>query len=134
MIGPKIPKPSPADEKRAYDSMTLRDQDRCVRCLKQGVQRDHRQNRQSGNTVVSNLQGLCPVCHQWKTENPTAAILEGFAVPRWADWEFWPAWREDVRSWVLYYDAPDSEGRWWSEITETVADMLMRGTALEERA
>lgn len=133
MIAPKIPKPTPAEEKRAYDSMTTRDQNRCTRCLAYGVQRDHRQNRQSGNTVVSNLQGLCLPCHQWKTENPSAAILEGFAVPRWADWGFWPAWREDVRSWVIYFDAPDSEGRWWSEITETVADMLMRGTAQEER-
>jgi hypothetical protein len=134
MIGPKKAKPTPADEGRAYEAMTERDQDRCVRCGKHGVQRDHRQNRQSGNTAVSNLQGLCPTCHQWKTENPTAAILEGFAVPRWADWSIWPAWREDVRSWVLYLDAPDSEGRWWSEITETVADMLMRGTAQEEGA
>lgn len=134
MIAPKTSKPSAADEMRAYDAMTARDQNRCTRCPAHGVQRDHRQNRQSGNTVVSNLQGLCPRCHQWKTENPSAAILEGFAVPRWADWALWPAWREDIRSWVLYFDAPDSNGRWWRQITETAADIMMRGTAQEESA
>lgn len=127
MIGPKTPKPSPTDEKRAYAAMTERDQNRCVICGTYGVERDHRQNRQTGNTVVSNLQGLCPKHHLWKTEHPAEALQKGYAVPRWADWQFWPAWREDVCSWVIYFDVPDSKGRWWSEITETTADMLMRG-------
>lgn len=129
MIGPKIPKPTAADEKRAYEAMTVRDDNRCVRCGVYGIERDHRQNRQAGNTVVSNLQGLCPPCHLWKTEHPSLALLEGFAVPRWARPEWWPAWRWDVHSWVVYFDVPDSQGRWWSEITETTADLLMRGEA-----
>lgn len=126
VIGPKTPRPSPADEKRAYADATTRDNATCVRCGAFGIERDHRQNRQAGNTVVSNLQGLCRKCHQWKTENPTAALLEGFAVPRWARPETWPAWRVGV-GWVLYFDTPDQDGNWWQEITEAVADMLMRG-------
>lgn len=126
MIGPKTPKPSLADERRAYDAATERDQNRCVRCGAYGIERDHRQNRQAGNTVVCNLQGLCPPCHQWKTENPEAALRDGHAVPRWARPELWPGYRVGV-GWVIYYDRPDSKGRWWSEITETTADMLMRG-------
>ncbi|MEQ6899255.1 HNH endonuclease signature motif containing protein [Microbacterium sp. KR10-403] len=127
MIGPKTPKPSPADEKRAYQQMTERDQNRCVRCGAHGVQRDHRQNRQTGNTVVANLQGLCPACHEWKTINPAEAMRDGYAVPRWADWSFWPAWRVDVRSFVLYLDVPDSQGRWWTEITAATASLLTHG-------
>ena len=134
MIGPKIPRLTNAQEKAAYTAVTARDQGRCVRCgLVGDVERDHRQNRDPFNTVVSNLQllggaFLCG-CHLWKTENPSAAILEGFAVPRWGRPEWWPAWRADVGSWVLYFDAPDSHGRWWSEITETTADLLMKGEA-----
>lgn len=127
MIGPKTPKPSPADEKRAYEQMTQRDQNRCVKCGAYGVQRDHRQNRQAGNTVVANLQGLCPDCHEWKTTNPADALRDGFSVPRWADWSFWPAWRVDVRSFVLYLDVPDSRGRWWAEITAATASLLTHG-------
>lgn len=126
MIGPKIPKPSPADEKRAYDDATQRDRSCCVRCGAWGIQRDHRQNRQAGNTVVSNLQGLCPDCHRWKTENPAAALRDGFAVPRYARPELWPGYRVGI-GWVIYYDRPDSKGRWWSTITETTAEMLMKG-------
>lgn len=144
MIGPKTPKPSKADEKRAYAAVTERDQGRCVRCGHAGnTERDHRQNRMPGNTVVSNLQLLCGPhldvdgrmvggCHSWKTLNPSAAVLEGFAVPRWARPEWWPAWREDVRSWVLYFDAPDSHGRWWTEITQATADLLMSGGNSDE--
>ena len=108
---------------------------KCVRCGYAGVvHRDHRQNRsQGGRTVVSNLQLLCgphgdePGCHSWAHHNPSAAVLEGFACPGWARPEFWPAWRFDVGSWVVYFDGPDSRGRWWDEITQATADLLMRG-------
>lgn len=127
MIGPKTPKPTPRQEREAYDACTTRDP-QCVRCGANFIQRDHRKNRsQGGRTVLSNLQGLCVTCHVWKTENPAAAVLEGFAVPGWAHPEFWPAWRGDVGSWVVYYDAPDAQGRWWDVITQATADLLMRG-------
>lgn len=131
MIGPKTPKLTKAQERAAYEAVTTRDGGSCVRCGRGGpVERDHRQNRDAWNTVVSNLQLLggpfgCG-CHLWKTENPSLAVLEGFAVPRWARPEFWPGWRFDVHSWVVYFDSPDSRGRWWDEITETTADLLMR--------
>lgn len=132
MIGPKTPRLSKADEKQAYSAVTERDQSLCVRCGHNGpTERDHRQNRDPFNSVVSNLQLLggpfgCG-CHKWKTENPAAAVLEGFAVPRWARPEFWPAWRHDVQSWVVYFDRPDSRGRWWDPISQATADVLMRG-------
>jgi hypothetical protein len=98
------------------------------------VERDHRQNRQPGNTVVSNLQLLGGAfgcrCHQFKSEHPSLALLEGFAVPRWARPELWPAWRHDVGGWVLYFDAPDPDGRWWEPITEATAHLLMNGGEL----
>jgi hypothetical protein len=129
VIAPKIPKPSKADEKRAYEAATERDAYTCVRCGRLGpIERDHRQNRsQGGPTAPSNLQCLCPPCHMWKTQNPAAAVLEGFACPGWARPEFWPAWRHDVAGWVVYFDQPDSRGRWWDEITQATADLLMRG-------
>lgn len=129
MIGPKIPKPTPREEREAYAAATTRDQDRCVRCGEYGIQRDHRKNRsQGGLTVVSNLQGLCQPCHTWKTTNPAAAVLEGFAVPGWAHPETWPGYRIGV-GWVIYFDAP-VDGAWWREITETTADLLMSGGEL----
>lgn len=129
MIAPKTVKPTAADEKRAYADVTERDRGWCVRCGRAGaVERDHRQNRsQGGLTVPCNLQCLCPPCHAWKTQNPAAAVLEGFAVPGWGHPEWWPAYRADVRSWVLYFDTPDSQGQWWTEITQATADQLMNG-------
>lgn len=132
MIGPKRTPLTVPEEREAYATVTARDKGTCVRCGRAGqVERDHRQGRDPFNTVPSNLQCLggpfsCG-CHLWKTENFTAAVLEGFTVPRWARPELWPAWRHDVGSWVIYYDQPDSKGRWWSEITETTAHMLMKG-------
>lgn len=124
MIGPKEPKPSPADEKHAYAKATERGGGSCARCGKYGVQRDHRKNRsQGGLTVLSNLQLLCPTCHQWKTENPTAAVLEGFAVPGWARPETWPAWHIGI-GWVLYLDEPE-DGHLIRPITAVTADLLM---------
>lgn len=135
---PKTPRPTKAEEKAAYAAVTERDGGKCVRCGWYGAdERDHRQGRMPGNTVVSNLQILCGPhqgpdgwtqgCHSFKTLSPSAALLEGFSVPRWSRPEWWPAWREDVHSWVLYFDAPDSNGKWWTEITESTADLLMRG-------
>ena len=134
-IGPKQARPSRAEERAAYEAVTERDGGKCVRCGYYGnTERDHRQNRDPFNTVVSNLQLLggdfgCG-CHRWKTEHPREAIADGFAVPRWVEVSrigFWPAWRVDVGSWVIYFDNPDSRGRWWDEITESTAEMLMRG-------
>jgi hypothetical protein len=136
MIGPKTPKPSKKDEHAAYEAATERDQGRCVRCGWVGVvHRDHRQNREPGNTVVCNLQLLCAPhgddqgCHRWKTLNVTAATLEGFSVPRWSRPELWPGWRHDVQSWVVYFDAPDADGNWWRPISESTAALLMNGGA-----
>jgi hypothetical protein len=132
VITPKRPKLTERQEKEAYAAVTLRDQGRCVRCGAAGpVERDHRQNRDAYNTVVSNLQLLggpfgCG-CHLFKTEHPAAAVLEGFAVPRWARPEVWPAWRFDVGGWVIYLDGPDEDGKWWQEIKQSTADLLMRG-------
>lgn len=134
-FGPKTPRPSKAEEKAAYDAATARDNGACVRCGYAGesMHRDHRQNRMPGNTVITNLQLLCGPhdgengCHHWKSHHVTAATLEGFSCPRWARPEWWPAWRADVRSWVLYLAEPDSHGRWWTEITDATADLLMNG-------
>lgn len=131
MIGPKIRKLTAAQEREAYKLVTERDNGTCVRCGHRGpTERDHRQNRDPFNTVPSNLQLLggpfgCG-CHKWKTENPAAAVLEGFAVPSWARPELWPAWRHDV-GWVLYFDTPDSDGAWWKQISQATADLLMNG-------
>lgn len=130
MIGPKTPKPTPAEERRAYAAATERDENRCVRCGWVGnCQRDHRQNRQPGNTVLENLQLLCGPrgdyagCHVWKTENPTAAVLEGFAVPSYARPALWPGWRISI-GWVQYLDAPVG-GEWWRPLAESTAHLLM---------
>lgn len=122
MIGPRPAKLTMKQEQDAYRIVTDRDQGRCQRCGRYGtVQRDHRQGRDAYNTVPSNLQCLCPDCHRWKTDNPVAAILEGFTVSRWSRPELWPAWRVDV-GWVLY----DDNGG-WQEISQATADLLMNG-------
>lgn len=95
MIGPKTRKPTPTEEKQAYAISAGRDDLTCQRCLRWcgAPQQDHRQNRQPGNTVASNLQTLGLMCHQWKSEHPADALAEGWAVPRWADPARWPARR-----------------------------------------
>jgi len=128
MITPKIPKLTPAQEKRAYADVTERDKGRCVRCGHPGpTERDHRQNRDPFNTTPANLQLLGGAfgcgCHKWKTENPRLAILEGFAVPRYARPELWPAWRVDG-GWVLYFNEP-IDGEWWQPISESTAEFIM---------
>lgn len=137
MIGPRIPKLTPAEEKVAYAAATARDKGMCVRCGAGGdVERDHRQNRDSWNTVLTNLQLLGGAfgcgCHRWKTENPERAIAEGFAVPRWARPEWWPAYRFGV-GWVIYLSETDSKGRPWTEITESTATRLMTSGQVSAR-
>ena len=131
MTGQRRTKLTPAQERNAYNVVTQRDEGRCVRCGKTGpVERDHRQNRDAFNTVPSNLQCLGGAfgcgCHQWKSEHPQLAVLEGFAVPRWARPDVWPAYRFGV-GWVIYFDAPDGDGNYWRAITESTADLLMNG-------
>lgn len=88
MTGLKAERLSPAEQKRAdqaaYERATQRDGGRCQRCLRDcgPIARDHRQNRELGNTVASNLQLLGLRCHQWKTEHPKDANAEGWGVPR----------------------------------------------------
>lgn len=101
MIGPKVAKPTAADENDAYEHATLRDRNTCVRCRHHGdVTRDHRKGRGVGGlTVVENLQLLCGTgttgCHGWKTQNPKAALESGLTVPGWADPAGYPG-----RRWV----------------------------------
>lgn len=132
MITPKTPRPSKSDEHDAYELATLRDGNRCQRCLRDcgPIARDHRQNRQAGNTIVSNLQLLGLRCHQWKTEHPAAALEEGWAVPSWADPHEWPARRWfpgyagiHTLAWVLY----DDDGH-VQEITDAEAVQRIKGT------
>lgn len=136
MILPKTAKPSKADEEDAYEAATLRDNNTCQRCRRDcgPVARDHRQNRQPGNTILVNLQCLGLRCHIWKTEHARDALTEGWAVPSWADPAEWPA-RRYTRdtfgvsriSWVLYLDAPGPDGLLWTVITAEEALRRMEG-------
>jgi hypothetical protein len=124
-------KPSKAEQADAYELATLRDKDTCQRCRRDcgPTARDHRQNRQPGNTVVCNLQVLGLRCHIWKTEHPKDALAEGWAVPSWADPLVWPArrWETDLLGiarpvWVLYRN----DGT-WDRITDDDATRRMGG-------
>ena len=129
MITPKEPKQTKADERRARAAVKERDQDVCVRCGGPGNNWDHRKNRsQGGRWSASNGQILCGSgttgCHGFVTQNPDYAYFEGFAVPSHAHPELWPAWRINV-GWVIYFDAPDADGNWWREISESTAEFIM---------
>jgi hypothetical protein len=126
-FAPKVARPTKAEERDAYELVTVRDRDCCVRCRGVdplfGVNRDHRRGRSLGGyTVPSNLQLLCGSgttgCHGWRTENPNQAANEGYAVPSWVHWREWPArrWIDGRQVWVLY----DDEGG-WREITDAEA-------------
>lgn len=113
MIGPKVPRPTRAEEKRAYLVVKDRDEGLCQRCRRGGTsQEDHRQNRsQGGRTVPSNLHLLCHECHLWKTDNGPDAWHDGWGVPGWADPATYPArrWLRTPfgtlrQAWVLYDD------------------------------
>jgi hypothetical protein len=117
MIGPKVPRQTSGDERRAREVVRGRDDGRCVRCRRHGPANwDHRKNAsQGGLWAPSNGQLLCGSgttgCHGWKTSNPAEAIAEGWAVPGWADPLVWPARRWVATSlgtlkkvWVLYDD------------------------------
>ena len=128
MIGPKVPKQTPADMADAYEGATLRDNATCQRCKVPGeIQRDHRQNRQQGNTVVSNLICLCLDCHLYKTEHPEWAYRTGWGVPRWADPARWPVPRRVGGVWkdVLLDDAGG-----WKVITEAQAKAARTGDGI----
>ena len=140
VIGPKVPKPTRADEIDAYEACTLRDFNSCVRCRFSGdVQRDHRKGRGvGGRTTVDNLHLLCGPggpeggCHLWKGTNPEQAESQGFTVPGWADPLKYPG-RRLIRdgyalrlSWVLYSDDGNI-----TEITETDAMRRMYGDNYE---
>lgn len=130
MLRPKVAKPTKAEEREAYRIATDRDENSCVKCRRGGpVERDHRQNRQGGNTVASNIQCLCRTHHQWKTEHPEEALADGYAVPRWAVPSEFPArrWLRTFHgvlraAWVLL----DDHGS-WVEIDADEAARRMRG-------
>ena len=116
VIRPKVPKPTKAEEVRAFAMATHRDVS-CQRCGgKCGApNRDHRKDKSVGGvTVASNLQILggsgTTGCHGWKTDHPAEAIAEGYAVPGYADPKEWPARRlgnrygQQRHIWVLYDD------------------------------
>lgn len=125
MIGPKVPKQTPADMADAYEHSTLRDNYTCQMCKQPGdVQRDHRQNRQQGNTVLSNLLCLCLGCHKRKTENPAWAYQYGWGVPRWAVPADWPVPRMIGGQWVEVL-LDDVGG--WEVITEAQARAARSG-------
>jgi hypothetical protein len=132
VIRPKTPKPTKVQEQAAYAIATGRDADTCQRCLRDcgPIARDHRQNRQPGNTVASNLVLLGLGCHIWKTEHPAEALEQGWAVPRWANPARWPArrWFRSINGvtfregWALYDDIGTV-----TEITDQEARDLMEG-------
>ena len=125
MILPKVAAPTRAQETDAYELATLRDNATCQMCKEPGtVQRDHRQNRQQGNTVVSNLICLCLDCHQHKTENPAWAYMTGWGVPRWANPAKWPMPRMVGGVWVEVL-LDDIGG--WEIITESRAKVARSG-------
>lgn len=137
MIGPKVAKPTRAEESDAYELATLRDFNSCVRCRFSGdVQRDHRKGRGvGGRTTVDNLHLLCGPsgpdggCHLWKGSHPLDAEREGFTVPGWADPLKHPGRRLIATGigqlnfqWVQY----DADGG-WKAITEAQAKRSMSG-------
>ena len=89
----------------------------------------HRQYlSRGGSHDVHNLLHLCGLgnasgCHG-RAHN--GGEEPGLSVWSWARPEWWPVLYRG--QWVLRCDEPDSQGRWWTEITETVADMLMKGS------
>lgn len=144
MIGPKRRRPTRAEEATAYELVTARDRGACVRCGDHAplMSRDHRQERsRQGQTVVENLQLLCGTgttgCHGWKTQNPAAALEQGYGCPSWADPAEWPARRlvNGIPTWVLYksdtdwFDWPTG----YEQIAATRAQELLAGVGAYTR-
>lgn len=135
MIGPKDVPATSKEERAAYRAVTIRDDGKCQRCLRDcgPVQRDHRKNRsQGGRTDLINLVLLGMNCHIWKTEHPAAAVTEGFAVPGWANPAQFPArrWLPTPHgtyraAWVLL----KLDGT-WVEVTEQDAAHRRHGRAM----
>lgn len=135
MIAPKTTKPTPREEKLAYEIATDRDDNRCQKCLRGlPINRHHRKGRGVGGmTTAANIVLLCGSgntgCHGWVTEHPRAAIEQGWACPGYADPTRWPARRYEptrlgtVRAvWVLYSDDGD-----YRVISDERAEALMVG-------
>ena len=99
MIGPKVPAPSPREERLAYELVELRDEGVCQKCRRGlPINRHHRKDRSLGGlTVVENLMLLCGSgvtgCHGYVTSHPDDACREGWAVPGWAVPADYPARR-----------------------------------------
>jgi len=146
VIAPKSPKPTAADERRAYRMATERDTGRCQRCLRNcgmGVtSRHHRKARGVGGwTHVANLLVVGGTgttgCHGEITSHPAQAIDDGWMVPGWADPLTYPCRRwlptgfGTVRlAWVLMRN----DGK-WDEITDDDAQRRIRdGVLYEEEA
>jgi hypothetical protein len=56
---------------------------RCERCgdpLGDNLERHHRQRREVGGDRLSNLLALHTRCHQWITEHPAEALVNGHIV------------------------------------------------------
>lgn len=138
-ILPKTPKPTDREEREAYNLAVERDGNVCLfrssECAG-AVQLDHRRNRsQGGLTILSNLQSLCVIHHDWKTNHPEEALAQCLGVPghhRLSPAEY-PAsrWVQTVYGmwrlvFVLYWDAPVG-GEWWTEITDEEAGRRMNG-------
>lgn len=98
-MGPRLMKQTARDERTARTQVTERDGGLCVRCLRgDPTNFDHRKNRsQGGLWSASNGQLLCGSgttgCHGWVTVHPHQAIIDGWAVPGWADPAEYPAAR-----------------------------------------
>lgn len=80
MIGPKVPKPTEADNRRAYKVATARNDGMCELCHHREGQRHHRQGRTPYNTVVVNLLLACHLCHAKIHAEPEWARERGYIV------------------------------------------------------
>lgn len=55
----------------------------CIRCGHAATEVHHAAGRGAGRLVaVETFRAMCRDCHRWATENPRAAIEQGFSLPR----------------------------------------------------
>jgi len=75
-----------ARQERDYAVMRgqfLGDFPRCDRCLNPATEVHHARGRQGWRLLyVLWWVPLCHGCHQWVTDNPTAAIYDGYSLSR----------------------------------------------------